>query len=248
MRLARDIVEGETLAVAGELTYKLMLSLFPFLTFALSLLGFLNLDITMLGELAALYLPYDIHAMMIGFVYGLVQERNGAVLSVSLVIALASSSSGCRSMMRGISKAHGIRDERGFAARAAVSLALTLMFAAAMAVAVAANMLDNAVLSGLGVFAAVLAAVVIVYRVSVPGKRVAELLPGGVLTVVLWILSSQVFNVYVSNFAVFSLYGSIAGAFILLLWLNVVSVIILLGAHLNAGLGAVNTDLQSKQR
>ncbi|MCL2853467.1 MAG: YihY/virulence factor BrkB family protein [Defluviitaleaceae bacterium] len=251
LQMARDIIADETIAVAGELTYKLMLSLFPLVTFLFSLLGFLNLDIAMLDELAAPYLPEDIHSTLVDFIHNLTLDRNAALLSLSFAVTLLASSSGFRAMMRGINKAYGTRDERPYLTRVAISVALTLIFTAAVVAAIVAIIFRDAILSffeqydhlagdaltaALSYLAALcimLVTVTLIYKLSAR-KRWRAVLPGSFFTVFLWLVSSQLFNFYVNNFPAFSLYGSIAGAFIMLLWLNVVSVIMLLGAQLNA--------------
>jgi len=59
--------------------------------------------------------------------------------------------------------------------------------------------------------------------------------PGAVVGVVLWIVVSAVFFVYVSNFSSYSAtYGAFAGAVILLVWLWVTNLAFLFGAELNA--------------
>ena len=51
----------------------------------------------------------------------------------------------------------------------------------------------------------------------------------------LWIIASALFFVYVSNFSSYSAtYGAFAGAVILLVWLWVTNVALLFGAELNA--------------
>jgi membrane protein len=58
---------------------------------------------------------------------------------------------------------------------------------------------------------------------------------GAVVGVVLWIIASALFFVYVSNFSSYSAtYGAFAGAIILLVWLWVTGLALLFGAELNA--------------
>jgi membrane protein len=61
--------------------------------------------------------------------------------------------------------------------------------------------------------------------------------PGGLVAVVIWLVASGLFAVYLANFASYNkTYGSLAGAVIFLVWLWVTNVAILLGAELNAEL------------
>lgn len=240
---AKNFVRDETVAVAGELTYKLMLSLFPLLVFMLSLMGYLHLDIALLDELAAPYLPEGIHTLLLNFVYERTADRNATLLSTSLLLVLVSSSSGFRSMMKGISRAHGQRDTRAYPLKVLISLGLTLCFCATVLVAVLAIVIRPMFLLPSGIFAYIIAvammmaSVVFIYRMSVPGSKLSNLAPGAALTVLLWLASSHAFNLYFENFSSHSVvYGSIAHIFVLLVWLNAVSIIILAGAQLNAAL------------
>jgi membrane protein len=59
--------------------------------------------------------------------------------------------------------------------------------------------------------------------------------PGGLLAVVLWIIASLLFALYVSAFASYNkTYGSLGGVIVFLTWLWITNIIILLGAELNS--------------
>ena len=77
------------------------------------------------------------------------------------------------------------------------------------------------------------------YRFSVShSKRVARrVLPGAVLAVVLWLVISWAFGVYVTTLAEYAVfYGSLAAVAVLLVWLWLTSLAILVGAELNSQL------------
>jgi membrane protein len=70
-------------------------------------------------------------------------------------------------------------------------------------------------------------------NVRQPGFR--WLTPGGVLAVVIWMIASAGFALYVANFGSYNkTYGSLAGPIVFLVWLWISNVAILLGAELNA--------------
>ena len=61
--------------------------------------------------------------------------------------------------------------------------------------------------------------------------------PGGILAVVVWVLASVAFAIYVANFSSYNkTYGSLASVIIFLVWLWLSNTAILLGAELNAEL------------
>jgi membrane protein len=80
------------------------------------------------------------------------------------------------------------------------------------------------------------AATTFIYRTScVQRKRVMDVLPGATITVVLWVVSSKIFGYFFAHYGQYSaLYGSIAGVFILVLWLNLISLILLIGNEINS--------------
>ena len=66
-----------------------------------------------------------------------------------------------------------------------------------------------------------------------PGFR--WITPGGVLALVVWLVASAAFALYVANFGSYNAtYGSLAGVAIFLVWLWLSNVALLLGAELNA--------------
>jgi membrane protein len=72
-------------------------------------------------------------------------------------------------------------------------------------------------------------------NVKHPGLRWVT--PGGVLAVVLWIVASALFALYVANFGSYNkTYGALAGPVIFLVWLWISNIAVLLGAELNAEL------------
>ncbi|MEV0357932.1 YihY/virulence factor BrkB family protein [Nocardia sp. NPDC050697] len=59
--------------------------------------------------------------------------------------------------------------------------------------------------------------------------------PGSVLAVLVWIVASAGFTLYVANFGSYNkVYGSLAGAVIFLVWLWITNIAVLLGAEFNA--------------
>jgi len=62
-----------------------------------------------------------------------------------------------------------------------------------------------------------------------------RVLPGSVLSTLLWFFSTVIFGFYLRRFANYSaIYGSVATAIALLVWLYIVSMVILIGAEFNA--------------
>jgi membrane protein len=68
-------------------------------------------------------------------------------------------------------------------------------------------------------------------------QRFRWLSPGGIIAVLLWLIASGLFALYVANFGHYNkTYGSIAGVIIFLIWLWISNIAILFGAEFNAEL------------
>ncbi|HEV3401360.1 MAG TPA: YihY/virulence factor BrkB family protein, partial [Acidimicrobiales bacterium] len=72
-------------------------------------------------------------------------------------------------------------------------------------------------------------------NVKQPGFRWVS--PGGIVAVILWIIASVAFAIYVANFGSYNkTYGALAGVIIFLMWLWLSNIAVLLGAEFNAEL------------
>ena len=75
--------------------------------------------------------------------------------------------------------------------------------------------------------------------------------PGGFIAVILWLIASALFAVYVANFSHYNkIYGSLAGVIVFLIWMWISNVAILFGAEFNAELErgrAVAGGIQSRR-
>ena len=256
VRLVKATNEDNLITHANELTYKLLLSFFPLVVFIMSLLSFLNLDVGGFVERVTIALPSYISDLISDFAGEMFETRNAGVLSGSLIMTVFTASSGFNALIKGLSKVYRQRETRNFLAARLISMGLVLLFAAviicsllilifgdAIYKALLKNNSQNAVihfafgLSGyLIVMAAMLFTVILIYKFAI-GRQMSvyEAFPGAFVTLGIWVVSSKAFSVYINNFARYSrVYGSIAGVVILMLWLNIISIVILVGGEINA--------------
>jgi membrane protein len=81
-----------------------------------------------------------------------------------------------------------------------------------------------------------IAVIGLIYHHGVPRTQPwHRVLPGAALATVLWFVSTVLFGVYLRHFANYDvIYGSVATAIALLIWLYIVSMVVLIGAEFNA--------------
>jgi membrane protein len=180
---------------------------------------------------------------------------------VALIIGLAISLNGASGAFgaagRALNKIFRIEEGRGFVKHKALDLLWTLVVMVLALVTFVLIFLGGGLASdlfdkiGLGESAATvwlflrwpaaLVSAMLIYAIvyyaspNVEVRRFRWITPGAVVGVLLWIIASALFFVYVSNFSSYSAtYGAFAGAVILLVWLWVTNVALLFGAELNA--------------
>jgi membrane protein len=247
---------------AAALTYYSLLSLFPALLFCAALLGVFGQQ--GLIDDAASYLrnagapPNTIDAVT-GALKSAQEQRGTAI--VALIIGLATALNGASSAFgaagRALNKIFRVQEGRGFVKHKLFDLGWTLAVMALALITFVLIFLGGGLASdvlgkiGLGDTAATvwlflrwpaaLCVTMLIYAIvyyAAPNVEVRHLrwiTPGAVVGVVLWILASALFFVYVSNFSSYSAtYGAFAGAVILLVWLWVTNLALLFGAELNA--------------
>ena len=214
--LIKSAKDNEITALATKLTYHLIFALFPFLIFLISLVGFFNIQADYLMTEVSSILPGEIADMVNNVINEVVDTRNPSILTTSLVLALYTVANGFRSIMRGINRVYVQKDERHFLKRWGLCLVLVLVLAAAIIFSLLGvifggaiqnlfptNAFVDGVFSVFGVlvtFAILLFAVVLIYCLSSAKKhRFLHLLPGAVLTILVWGISAWGFNIYISN-------------------------------------------------
>lgn len=261
--LSRTVAEfkDDNLTVwAAALTYYGILSIFPAIIALVSILGLIGTSATkpLLDNLGS-FAPGPAHQILANTLHGLTQSRRGAgiLFVVGLAGALWSASGYIGAFIRASNKIWDVEEGRPIWRILPLRLFITvlmlvLLAVSAFAVVVTGPLADRVgKLFGIGGAAVtawdiakwpVLILVVsfmfsILYYAS-PNVRHPSfrwLAPGGVLAVVMWMVVSAAFGLYVANFGSYNkTYGSLGAIIIFLVWLWLSNVAILLGAELNA--------------
>ena len=259
--MGRKADEDELFAASNELAYKLLLAFFPFLVFLISLLSFFTAEDSRLVLLLYETLPDDISALVARFLEESQLVRSRGLLSAGLLVSIYSSSNGFRAIIRSVNKAYGQKDTRHWLKQTVLCISLMLLFTFSLIVMLVLWMFGDAFVGlirsvvplsdfiysvmqwgAMAISWGVLTlTAMIIYRLAlVPLKNGARgsfksFFPGAGLAVAASLIASEVFGFVIARFSNFSvLYGSIAGVFILIIWLNLIAFILLLGNTFNA--------------
>jgi membrane protein len=241
---------------AAALTYYALMSLFPTLLLAVSLLG-------LLGEFPATYdaiinhlrgvVPAVTLAPLDAAVRAALKSKGTAAagLVVAVVTALYGATGYLEAARRALNVVFRSSQGRSFVRRKLTDLASTFILLAlvitTLVLMFAGGGLANDVLGGEaalvwrivrwpGAFASALLVFSFIYLVTpdVSRPRLRWITPGALVGVALWLAASAAFSTYVANFRSLNVtYGSFAAAIILLVWLWLTNVALLFGAEVN---------------
>ena len=242
---------------AAALTYYALMSLFPTLLLAVSLLG-------LLGEFPGTY------NAIIGHLRGVVPAATLAPLdaavraalkskgtaAVALILAVLTVLYGATGYLEAARRALNVVFEasrrRSFLRRKLIDIASTFMLFALLLTTlvlmfaggnVANDVLGPTAASGWriarwpGAFASALLVFSFIYYVTpnVHQRAFRRITPGALVGVAIWLVASAAFSGYLASFKSFNVtYGSFAAAIILLVWLWLTNVALLFGAEVNA--------------
>jgi membrane protein len=257
-QLFKKIKGDEVQAVSAQLSYYFILSLFPFLIFIMTLVGYANISIEdNIRELGRI-MPAETVTFIEGIVKEVSEVRNQALLSFGMLATLWIASKGVNATLKGLNKAYDIEESRAFWKIRGISFLATLVIGLVILLStlllVLGSWLKDQVfllfnfpdiiyqLWNLIQYAVPLFIMIIVFTVLywiAPNRKMSykEALPGAIFTTIGWITTSVLFSIYVSRFGEFTkTYGSLGGVMILLIWLYISSMIILVGGEINATL------------
>ena len=252
VKIIEEVKEDDLISAANDMTYKLFFSIFPFLIFLMSVVGFLKLDIDKLTAQISSILPYSLVDPVQHFITEITRVRNANILSFSLILSIYGASAGFATAMRSINKTYGQKDTRKIFIKVPVSIALVLIFTVIIIVSFALiifgdiilnfvkyKILNNIIRYTVSIIITFFSIILINKLALYKSKKVSikSLIPGTFFTVCLWFLISWAFNIYIDNFTNYSaVYGSIAAVIIFMLWLNIMCIVLLLGSEINAAI------------
>jgi membrane protein len=262
-RLQREMGYDDCMGMAAQIAFYMMLGLFPFLIFLISLAFKLPLGMELFDQaLAALsaQLPPEAFELVENFLEpfraDLQASSNEGLLSLGLLAAIWSGSLGIGALITTINRAYNVRPRRSLLAQKVLSmflmLVLTVLWMLSTTLVLFGPRVAHAVFKFLGlagdatnlwttlrlplVFGLnLLAMSMLYYYAPEVRQRFRWILPGAITATILWLCASSMFRLFVRNFGSYNkAYGSLAAVVILMVWLWISGLIFLLGAEINA--------------
>ncbi len=255
------IVQGAISTRANAISYSFFLAMFPFILFVLNLIPFIAIDNFQAEFLAFVndLIPAQAAGMFDEVFKEIALKQNGGLLTISFLSSLFLMANGVHSIFSGFESSYYVEKGRNWLRMYGIAIAVSIMLAVFLLVGVTGTlfveywarqlhnsdlMTDSAVVSWLGivkyalfVFMLYVFVAVLYYTGTKEGRQTPFFSVGAAVTMVLVILLSNGYGVYIDNFSSYNqVYGSIGALIILMvyIWLN--ANILLLGHELNVAL------------
>jgi len=253
-----QLMKHEGFELSGYIAFTAILALFPFLIFLTALAGFIgdtdsaDRVISTLFELS----PQDIAKVLAPILKDVLTQQHGGLLTVSILFALWTASSGVEALRTLLNRCYGVRETRPVwrtrpesmvIVVAGASLALVLSVVLVLGPVIWKLVTDYLPIDGAwflpwvilryGLAAIVVAACLVGLHRLLPNchQPLHRVWPGAATTALLWLATAGLFSVYVDNFASYSVtYGSLGGVVMTLMFFYISAIIFAFGAELNA--------------
>jgi membrane protein len=247
--------------MSGYIAFSCLLSVFPFLIFAATLVGILvgadNSEpiIESLFEIA----PEHVALTLAPVVEEVLNKQSGEVLTLSALFAIWVASNAVEAFRVAFDRAYAVPDPRGMVENRLLAIGLVFLGAAVAALLGVSILFSPLILRyfeivlqrpvpavtsyltyafGVLVFVGFL---LLMHRV-LPGRRLkaSRLWPGVIVTTVLWAIFASAFSYYLTLTPGYTVtYGTLAGVIITLMFFYLTGVTIIYGAEVNAALNQI---------
>jgi membrane protein len=249
-------------STASHIALSALMALFPFLILVTALAGFVFGSNELADEVAGLLLqfwPKEVADPLAAEIRRVFTTWRGDVLTIGVAFAIYFASSGIESLRIGLNRAYGVSDSLswwvlrlesiGYVLVGAIAM-LALAFLVVLAPLIFATAMRYlpwlAPLSPLFNFlrlavasVVLIVALFIVHKWLPAGRRrLSDIAPGILATLLLWLIAGELFGSYLSGFAetYVSYYAGLASAMMALVFLYLVASIFIYGGELNGAI------------
>lgn len=263
--LLHRLKEDNVTALGAQLSYYLVLSIFPFLIFFLNLLSYTPIARNDILHSFIVFLPADTQRLISHLAIETMNKSSDTLLSLGAITGIWAASKGLMALIRALNKAYDVEENRNYfelrALAIVFTLALLVLLIIVLVTLVFGEVLGNKLFDFLGLslkfivfwkyfrilislsFMVLIFTLLYKFSPSIRnGKSISfrHTLPGAIFASIGWICTSALFSYYVNNFANYGkTYGSLGGIIVLLVWLYLSSIIIITGGEINATIRSI---------
>ncbi len=254
------LISRNGIEISGYIAFTVMLSLFPFMIFLVSVTGFFG-D-TRTGEnflrTMAVFAPPEMMKTLLPAIQQVTQNRSGSLLTIGLALALYSAASSVAALRLALNLSYGVEETRSFWWRKLQDFMIVIVGSVLVVLLSVAIILGPWVWRIIAWFTfvnpadqelwhiarysaalVVLALGVVALHRILPNAALTfrQILPGALTTTIIWIITASLLTLYFGKFANYdATYGSLGGVIVTLMFFYISAIIFIFGGELNAAL------------
>ena len=262
--LIRELKLDSVTKRASYMAFNFTLSMFPTIIFLFTLIPYIpipDLNVSILNFLQD-FMPQEMYVATASTIEDIVNIPRGGLLSVNFLFALVLSTNGIMSLMDAFDKKYKTFRQRSYLRKRVIATLLTFALSFILLTAIAAIFFGTYILDVLVFYEIVteqftyslivlLKYIAVIFLFLVATGAIYYYVPaiqdkwpffsfGAIVATVLIFLVSWLFSLYVSIFDTYNhFYGSIGALVGLMIWLDFVSMILILGFEINVSIDSV---------
>ena len=251
------IIEGTFSSRAGSIAFSFFMALFPFILFLLNLIPYLPIEPYHFVEFIEDVLPKDTASFFMPVILDIIDNPRGGLLSLVFLLTIFLMTNGVNAIFSSFEYSYHITINRSFFKQYFVALLVSIFLALLLLLTIVIivfserfiwdlskeELLSNGVF-WIEVIRTIIFLILVYFVIAIlyyfgikKGKNNRFFSIGAFVTTMLFVLTTYLFGVYITNFSNYNeLYGSIGALLILMLYIWINSNLLLLGFELNATL------------
>lgn len=259
-RLYEKAFDEDIFSSAAQVAFYFSFALFPLLLFLISLIGMVLSSADDLRSELFYYLrqimPYSAYELVQTTINEITKSSSGGKLTLGFFIALWSASAGVDSIRVALNSVYNLKEKRAWWKTKLISLSFTFIITTLISIVLAIvfygwkfivfvlSFLSLPIPEGflliLIQWVAILILLLLVFDLLysfIPSHSPFKwewITPGAIIGIILWLILSFSFRLYLNYYNTYSkMYGSLGAVIILMLWLYLTSLVILIGGLIN---------------
>ena len=260
-RLYERAFEADVFSRSAEIAFYFSFALFPLLLFLISLLGIILVSADGVKRELFIYLrqimPLQVYDLVRATIDEVVDKSSSGKLTLGLLFTLWSASAGFDAVRNGLNGVYRVRETRPWWRTKLQSLLLTFVITTLagfiLALVFYGWQLFGVMLSAIGLEVSSpwvltviqwIAALLLIFLICelmynlLPNRHQftwLRVMPGSVVAILLWILFSAIFRIYLAHFDTYNkAYGSLGAVIVMMLWLYLTASALMVGGAINS--------------
>ncbi|MYL35185.1 YihY family inner membrane protein [Pontibacillus yanchengensis] len=255
-QLIKRLNQDDVVGLSAQLSYFFLLSLFPFLFFLVTLIGYVNISEQKVMGIVQSYAPEGAYEIIHSNLQELMNNQNGGLLSFGVIATLWAASNGINALIKALDRAYQVQEKRHFIIQRMLSVwlmfAMIFIILLSLLLPVFGTLIGDFLFSTFGfsetflslwhllrwAISSILFFVTLLFLYTlVPNRpiRFKEAWIGACFATVGWQIVSLLFSMYVNRWGGFSAtYGSLGGVIVIMIWFYITGIILITGGEINA--------------